>query len=949
MRLRRLTAWFGVLAGQITFSSDRLNLVLDGNERGKSTLLAAILAALYGFPPTRGRAPGGLLRDRDRYRPLHGNRFEVTLELEADGRGYEVYRDFARDTVTVRESVTGTDVTHRFMTGRDRCEVGQALMGLTREQFLKTAFVQQGAVGELRQPVDLTSRLEAAVSTFEGERTAAEALAALQQALDAYEGITVKGPAKVDTEIARLEDGLAGLKRELADLDEQRQQADQELAELEHLERQARNLEEGREEASYLGTLAALQECREALRRHREALDERNRLQQQVEGLRHAADVQTDDYQHLLQLREAIQHARRELGRVEDRLLESSERLTQAKERLHAYAGFEGFTPPDLDSAIAIRRSLLEATERRERARKDFDQAHEAIARDGIDVTHVSELAKRFAGLSPTDREFLASYNVDQLRLQQLVDQLTRDTTSSKEVSPRKSTWLVAALVVVLTVAGAILAVLLSALPGVALFLIGGSLLAYQLVAHTGSRHAVPVERPTELLLKRRDLMEAEQRLREHKERGAALARSLGYDDTTALVDDYAAYLKEGPPLALIRQKEEALEAAERDVAARQNDGAALWRRIGRDIPPTQVDLESLDDFVEQLRAYLKLREEHRSWQLEAEKIAQELEDRRHKLGDAEAKAAAIAARYGLSTDLDQATSQLERLVRDREVLDRLVSERIPAVEARLLSEDRLVTLQRQEQGLQDQLEEMRARRPSLATLTAVHPSTTYYAQADGIQRQLNEVYRKREQLLPSAATLNQQRKRYAELLTQQAEWEAALRRARDFRDAVSLARDTLEHIADESHQDWAQVLNNEAARLLPILSGRYVSMRFDRDLSFVVQDQEGRHWDQRAVESQLSAGARDQIYLTLRVILARCFSHGATALPLILDDPFVTSDDARFLSAMRFLSEELASAHQIIVTSCHEARYHNLIRNVAPDLASRIQIINLDGALADR
>lgn len=948
MRLRRLTAWFGVLAGQITFSPDHLNLVLDGNERGKSTLLAAILAALYGFPTARGRTPGGLPRDRDRYRPLHGNRFEVTLELEADGHGYEVYRDFARDTVTVRDALTGADITHRFMTGQDRCEVGQVLMGLTREQFLKTAFVRQGAVGELRQPTDLTSRLEAVVSTYEGEHTAAEALAALQQALDAYEGITVKGPAKVDTEIARLEDRLADLKRQLADLDEQRRQVDRDLACLEQLEQQARDLEEERERARYLGALAAMQECRDALRRHGEALDELERLRQQAEGLRHAADVRPNDYHELLQLQEKIRHARRELDRVEDRLLESDERRTETESRLRAYTGFEGVTPTDLDTAVAIRRSLLEATERRTRARRDLERAREAVARDGLDVARASGLAKRFTGLSATDREFLASYSAVQLRLQRVVDQLTQ-VMGSKEGSPQKSAWPVAALAVAMMVAGAILAVLLSALPGVTLFLIGGSLLAYQLAARAGGGGSASAEQQAVLLAKQRDLMEAEQRLREHKERGAALARSLGYDDADALVDDYAAYLKEGPQLEQLRQMEDALRAAEEEVAARQDDGAALWRRIGRDLPPAHVDLESLDDFIAQLRAYLKLLEEHRSWQQQVEEIAQEREHRRRELRAAEEEAAAIAARYGLAADLDQAASQLARLVSDREALDRLISERIPAVEARLLSEERLATVQRQEQELQTQLEAMRAQCPTLATLPAVHPSSTYYAQVNETQRQLDEVYRQREQLLRSAAALDQQRNRYAELLTQQAEWEIALDRARDFRDAVALARDTLERIAEESHRDWARVLNAEAARLLPILSGRYVSMRFDRDLSFVVQDREGRVWDQRAVESQLSAGARDQIYLTLRIILARCFSHQAAAIPLILDDPFVTTDDARFLSAMRFLSEELAPAHQIIVTSCHEVRYHNLILNAAPDLADRIQVIAMDGVVVDR
>src|SRR6185436_3698907 len=54
MRIRRLRVeGFGNLKGDFIFSSDRCNLILEPNESGKSTLAAAILAALYGFPKER--------------------------------------------------------------------------------------------------------------------------------------------------------------------------------------------------------------------------------------------------------------------------------------------------------------------------------------------------------------------------------------------------------------------------------------------------------------------------------------------------------------------------------------------------------------------------------------------------------------------------------------------------------------------------------------------------------------------------------------------------------------------------------------------------------------------------------------------------------------------------------------------------------------------------------
>ena len=47
MRLLRLKAdGFGALRGEIHFDPDRMTVILDDNERGKSTLLAAVAAAL---------------------------------------------------------------------------------------------------------------------------------------------------------------------------------------------------------------------------------------------------------------------------------------------------------------------------------------------------------------------------------------------------------------------------------------------------------------------------------------------------------------------------------------------------------------------------------------------------------------------------------------------------------------------------------------------------------------------------------------------------------------------------------------------------------------------------------------------------------------------------------------------------------------------------------------
>ena len=92
----------------------------------------------------------------------------------------------------------------------------------------------------------------------------------------------------------------------------------------------------------------------------------------------------------------------------------------------------------------------------------------------------------------------------------------------------------------------------------------------------------------------------------------------------------------------------------------------------------------------------------------------------------------------------------------------------------------------------------------------------------------------------------------------------------------------------------------------------------------------------------KLSAGTRDQLYLITRLAVARYLANGDVVAPLILDDPFVTTDDERFASGMRFLVDNLASERQILLLSCHEAR-HRWLLMAEPQLAGKVRTIQLE------
>ena len=81
------------------------------------------------------------------------------------------------------------------------------------------------------------------------------------------------------------------------------------------------------------------------------------------------------------------------------------------------------------------------------------------------------------------------------------------------------------------------------------------------------------------------------------------------------------------------------------------------------------------------------------------------------------------------------------------------------------------------------------------------------------------------------------------------------------------------------------------------------------------VEDHEG-HWLPVEV---LSRGAREQLFLSLRLSLAAYFARRGTPLPLILDDVLVNFDGERAKAAAQVLCEFAAAGHQMLVFTCHE------------------------------
>lgn len=192
MKLRRLTiGGFGRLAGRTFAFSDGLTVVFGPNEAGKSTLAAAIVASLYGAG-----------RRKDAWRPWDGGPYATTLVYQlADGRTFEVRRDYTRDSKGVQiYDADGNDVASQVAVGKT-ISPGDVHLQIPYDAFVNASCVLQQSVGiDPERNVSIATALARALDGGPREDAALGAIKRLEDARRTFVGTprsTVNNPLRI--------------------------------------------------------------------------------------------------------------------------------------------------------------------------------------------------------------------------------------------------------------------------------------------------------------------------------------------------------------------------------------------------------------------------------------------------------------------------------------------------------------------------------------------------------------------------------------------------------------------------------------------------------------------------------------------------------------------------------------------------------------------------------
>ncbi|TMQ67836.1 MAG: hypothetical protein E6K78_03405 [Candidatus Eisenbacteria bacterium] len=957
MKLLRLVAdGFGSLRGEFTFDPQRLTLVVDDNERGKSTLLAAVVAALYGLDSDRrSHRP---LTPLDRWRPWDGGSYRVELELESGGERITVARDFGAGQVQVWDA-QGRDVTPDFRVGKDEFSVGRKLLALDEEEFEKCALVRQGDLLEVvaldekeRRVSPLRARLENAADTHIGDTNASEALRLLELALRKYTCPEVESSGTIDTAIRLLELKRATLGTELKALEHDLSRISQPLEDLAAFGEQEaatrRSLAE--READHHASLSA--EVRRKLDENDERRAEVERLRAEAAELVSAArlppSVEADFGKAVAGYEEALSRIQALEVRHRD---ETAREQSQLEHEIAGLAAYASGSAADADRCVSLAAELRRVAAEDTRLRDDIFNLRETLASQGHEPDRLQWLAHRLSRLQPSDHQLLRSQADLALAHQTEVEGLDQERVLGSETlrdidAVRSRRRLPGWFLIAMGLAGLLAGVVVTALGGLPSFsgwflTVGAVTLAAGGLVLVSARRLRASER-SEALAR---LGEAQRRLTDLRTRRAeievqleTLAKDLGYRDRVELLREWSEHARlsdeSGPALraqgqlaSLEAQRREALEEAHR-----------LLERFGGG-SPEPANLERVAEELRRLEGLRqRLAEPDTSWAW----IDEERKVVEASAAGRKERALRILALAGLAYDPQRSwpehATALAQRAQSKTRYAMLVAELIPAAEARLLPRDeqRLLEGQLAMTGPANQAASERPRRPPLEI----------EAESRQLRETLDALQQRRAELrLLVDGVWRRYHAEHPECVQQLERIESALARARRFKHAVELARETIQTVATETHRRWAEFLNRRVGELFGTLGTRIELVRFGDDLDFSVKPVGGPMLVRGKADHQLSHGARDQLYLAVRAAISEFLSRGAGPLPLLLDDVFATSDDDRTRCGMGLLLERLASQHQVVLVTCHRGRYEALAQ-LDPELyAERVHWLDLRAA----
>lgn len=201
-----------------------LNVILHDNGWGKTTMAAFLKAMLYGYDTKRSK--NITENERKRYLPWQGGKYGGSLDFEAKGKRYRIYRTFGETPRFDTAKVVNLDT--NASAGFSPDKLGETLFHLDANAFQRSAFINQNGLSIDGAASSIHARLSALVSQANDVAAYDGAISSLTQQIKVFEKTGARGQlGDLTRQIAAKERICEELERDITEQDRARERITQ--------------------------------------------------------------------------------------------------------------------------------------------------------------------------------------------------------------------------------------------------------------------------------------------------------------------------------------------------------------------------------------------------------------------------------------------------------------------------------------------------------------------------------------------------------------------------------------------------------------------------------------------------------------------------------------------------------------------------------------------------
>jgi len=952
---------FGALTNRtIDFDADKLNLVVEANEFGKSTMVEATWAILYGLP------------EKDTYKPWKEDAtYCASMDLEIGDKKLRIIRDFESESVQVLDLNFGLrDVTPQYLGNENEDQVGFKLLGMNRDTFRNTCLVGQRhlEINHMTDSTAVAAEIQGIADSSSPDTKVSAGLQTISQTLSRF--MHGNRLCHINELLRELEGQRSDLMKRMRSMDAERGQCREWFSEIQaideklNLKSESKVPESVEEEPAQVPTVAESAEAealREELKRIEAAIQKLRNQEQKKQALLEAASIHTDDgpisqeqmdfLMRLWDKQEAIVNDINMLHEyMEPHQAEIATRESEVMDRYTDYKGLDQFSNSEAQTISTYAVNLFNLVKQMDDMKAKNPEFATLVNNGAGTGEYETAKAKlnQFEGLTPEEVEEAKSYASLLVAFKEQASETARKLNETKSKSSELNNdrnkarifniARVAGLLVVsvlMLASPSILSAVKVALPQpvVAGSLILGLLTMLISFFFLGRVLNTTYFKQDEHDSLGQDVQKLEIAMAKGDEKVSNLENKIGALATKCGILDKKQFVTKLQQQAQAPSQKETDEeqlrqlflTKQQNCKRLQSDLAYFFNKAGLATveiePQSAIALsESINDFRKDIA---ELQERRSSMYDHDERMRQMEED----LSLTEANIIEFLDQNGLACEgsFEVAKNQVQSLI------DYFENRNSPHPD--LAEIDEGYGDESARHNTQQELIERHIAASTKLEAHLAHQNTASQADVPKARvtptvelmssKEVEELRNKKEDLtVKIRTTLKSRDELYLDTLEELNRVDHEIVISKRAKLALELAYEMLKQSSHETYADWSVQLNKISTELLQQLSGEIEMLEFSKDLHLKVKLRNHQNiFESKDIITKLSTGTKEQIHWMARLIISR-FLSSLEPLPIFLDEPFSEADDARFMGIMSFLIDSILPNNQVVIFSCHQQRH---------------------------